>query len=144
MEWTQSWKSFYVGKLVWSAFVRPGHPLVLKSKHGVLHMEDLNASEFIAPCYWLGTDIKEGEDGYPIPLSRRNVVTYAQSAITALEIARVTDAVVFAPNIVSKQQAELGLLSRLHVEGTEDCFQKVFLSNKLKERFLKEMQKVLE
>ena len=148
MDWTQAWESTYVGNLKWSAYVRQGHPL---QKMSGLCLEDLADSEFIGPCYWMGTEIKEGDDGFPIPLRVRKVKVYTQSAIAAIELARYSDHIVFAPNVITKKQAEIGQLAQLKIEGTSECFQKVYLSVRtdavpkwFKEQLMDGMKRLLE
>jgi DNA-binding transcriptional LysR family regulator len=151
VEWTKTWESYFVGNLRWSAYVRPDHGLLKRSKVHQLKPEDLLDSDFVGPCYWLGADIQEGNDGFPLPLRQRRIVAQVQSAITAIELARTSDAIVFVPNIVSAQYEQKGLLARLNVADTEDCFQPVYLSVRtdvvtkwLVERIMEKMREALE
>jgi DNA-binding transcriptional LysR family regulator len=151
VEWTKTWESYFVGNLRWSAFVRPEHGLLKRSKVRQLKPEDLLDSDFVGPCYWLGADIEEGNDGFPLPLRQRRIAVQVQSAITAIELARTSDAIVFVPNIVSAQYEQKGMLARLNVADTENCFQPVYLSVRtdvvtkwLVERIMEKMREALE
>jgi DNA-binding transcriptional LysR family regulator len=148
MDWTQAWESTFVGRLRWSLFVRKDHEL---QKLPSLALEDLQDRDFVGPCYWMGNEIKEGDDGFPIPLRMRKVTVFSQSAMSAIELARHSDAIVFAPNIITQKRAEMDELCQLKVTGTEDCFQKVFLSVRtdavpkvFMEQLIVEMKAVLE
>jgi DNA-binding transcriptional LysR family regulator len=147
MEWTAAWESFHAGKLLWEAYVRMGHPLL---KQGPVSLEALMDWEFVAPSYWVGSEIREGDDGFPIPLRSRKIRVYCQSAMAALEVARTSDAIVFAPKVLNDLQLKSGQLSRLLLIGTEKCFQDVYVSvrtdvvpKSLKDAFVSTLQKML-
>jgi DNA-binding transcriptional LysR family regulator len=130
VEWTKSWESYFVGNLRWGAFVRPGHPLLSQYASGSegIQPEELIDAEFVGPCYWMGSEIQEGDDGFPLPLRKRHIGVQVQSAMTGIELARTSDAVVFVPNIVSSQFVHHGMIARLPIGNTEKCFQPVYLS----------------
>jgi DNA-binding transcriptional LysR family regulator len=125
MDWTSAWHTEYVGNLYWNLFVRDSHPII--KKHN-LKIEDFSDLEFIAPSYWMGAEIKDGEDGFPIPIKNRIVKFYCQSAMNGLEIARHTNYVLFAPAILTEHQAKMDKLKILQLPGTENCYQKVHLA----------------
>ena len=125
MEWTSAWITREVGTMTWAPFVRNSHPLAQKQQ---VTLEDLRQSAFVAPAYWLGNEVRPGEDGFPIPINSRMLGMECQNALVAVQVAAVTDSVAFLPRIVAQPLVRTGQLRRLHLEDSVERQQKVYLA----------------
>lgn len=143
MEWSSTWQSSLAGTLQWAAYVRPGHPQFSKTPHRRLTIADVAQCPFVVPAYWVGTELRSGDDRFPLPTRQRLISGYAQSAMTAVEMARSSDSIVFAPSVVANEVHRLGLLQRLNLEGMEERSQEIYFSYRTDVMSLRERDVIL-
>lgn len=81
----------------------------------------LSDATFIAPIYGHEGEVIAGEDGCPLPISRRRVGHQTQTLALALELAARGDQVVYGPALSARTHVERGRLVEIPVAGWDSA-----------------------
>ena len=111
----ESWVSTQVGAMRRSCFATPA--LAAKLGPPPISLETIRATPFVLPVYNANGVYVPVDDGCPLPASQRTAGHEAQTMALALEIASVTDQVVFGPMMAAYAYLAEGRMVELEVEG---------------------------
>ena len=95
---TMSWSTFEIGEITWKLFARKNHPL--NSNESITNILKY---PFIGPGYWTGQKVSMGDDGFPIPWQNRIKGHEVQTAMTAFNVLKNTDQLVYLPVLLSQE-----------------------------------------
>lgn len=114
IEWPGTWHQEKVGDSNWNLCCRKGHPLLSRKN---LQLKDVLQFPFVIPSYWTQEGFALGNDGCPIPLSKRIKGDETATAEAAMAIVRRTDQIAYLPDILIRNYEELGEVQTLKVKG---------------------------
>ena len=117
------WRSEKVGELVWSLYVRQGHPIA-----AVVQASELAAYDFTFATYWDGTSVVRGEDFSPIKGRERRFGYGIQTAHTAIEVALASDHIVNVPRPLARPFVERQELREVTVRSGHPQSHEVYLA----------------
>lgn len=115
IEWPGTWHQQKVGEVSWNLCCRKGHPLLTKKN---LQLKDVLQFPFVIPSYWTQEGFALGNDGCPIPLSKRIKGDETATAEAAMAIIRRTDQVSYLPDILIRNYEDLGEVKTLRIKGS--------------------------
>jgi DNA-binding transcriptional LysR family regulator len=112
----QGWSARRVGTIRSALYASP--ETAASFGHRLLTTEDVSRLRFVGPISLSESgELVAGDDGCPIPLSRRRIGHETQTISSALEIAALTNQVVFGPELAARHHVEAGRLVEVPVEG---------------------------
>lgn len=110
-----TWNHMHVGEVRKALFARPAFVQTLGA--APLTPERLREVPFICPIYHRDGQFVLVDDDCPLPLNERRIGHQTQTIGLALELATLSDQVVFGPAIAAKRHVKSGALIELRVEG---------------------------
>lgn len=124
IDWPQTWRSELVGKIRWSLCCRSGHEL-LKRK---ISNENILEYPFTTPTYWTPEGLSSGNDGCPVPLTRRKQGHETSTAEAAIALVRKTNDLAFLPDILIEPYVKSGEVEKIHVRSWKDVSKSLYVS----------------
>ena len=112
LDLSRYWKEVYIGDLNWNLYGKKNHPL----KHGA-SQRDLALYRIMRAAYWDGQTIVNGEDLIPLADSFKRPGFQIQTALTAIELAKVTNQLAFIPSLAARSSLISGEITEIEVEG---------------------------
>ena len=110
-----SWVSTQVGEMRRSCFGSPA--FAAKLGRAPVPLATIQATPFVLPVYNANGVYVPVDDGCPLPASQRTAGHEAQTMALALEIASVTDQLVFGPLMAAHPYIRDGRIVEISVEG---------------------------
>jgi len=142
--WPSSWVRLKAGSMRKALYTTPERARQLG--RAPVDPERLRNESFVLPIYSYQGDIFDGDDGCPLPRSERRVVYETQTALLAMELARVADQLCFAPSILSTYWVSRGYLVEVPVQGW-DVRESLYLlchAERVKQREQRAIREALE
>lgn len=125
LDWPKTWTSQSVGVIRWKLCCRDQHPALKR-----LSLDEVMKFPFIFPVYWTSEGIAYGSDHFPLESKKRIRGIETTTAVSAVEIIRLTDQIGFVPEIVARPYLESGALKVIDLPELKEVKQKVYLSVK--------------
>jgi DNA-binding transcriptional LysR family regulator len=113
--WPESWAKVRVGQLRKGLFASPAAARALAPVP--VAPERLHEAVFIAPTYSYHGQLVPGDDGCPLHYGERRMGHSTQTLALALEVARRSEQLVFAPVLMAQPFVERGELVEVPVRG---------------------------
>jgi DNA-binding transcriptional LysR family regulator len=126
LDLSRYWKEVYIGDLTWNLYGKKNHPL----KHGAT-AEDLSRFRVMRAAYWDGQTIVNGEDLLPISDQINRPGFQIQTALTAIELAKVTNQLAFIPSLAARSALVSSEITEVEVEGLKPVKRPLFLWAKM-------------
>jgi len=115
--WPGTWHQEKLGDVGWSLCCSLKHPLA--DKKSITEREALKW-KFVMPSYWTQEGFALGNDGCPIPMSKRLKGHETSTAEGGMAIVLNTNQIGYLPNILIRSFEESGEVHRLEVRGWEE------------------------
>lgn len=123
--WPETWSLSYMGAIRRGLFCAPGRAVQLGRQP--IDPASLRSAPFITPIYSYRGQLVAGDDGCPLPPAERKIGGETEAVSLALELARRSDQLVFAPALAARPWVERGQLVELKVE-TWDVVEPLYLA----------------
>lgn len=112
------WSAEVVGEVESGLFATPALAKRLRAgANGPLSEQALDGVPFVVPLHFREGQFTSVEDGCPLPRSRRRIGHQVQTIAVALEIAKVSEQLVFGPLPIAERYVRDGDLERVEIEG---------------------------
>lgn len=112
------WSAEVVGEVESGLFATPALAARLRAgARGPLPERVLEGVPFVVPLHFREGQFTAVDDGCPVPRSRRRIGHQVQTIAVALEIAKVSEQLVFGPLPIAERYVRDGELERVEVEG---------------------------
>ena len=126
LDLSRYWKEIYIGELNWYLYGKKNHPL----KHGASQQE-LAQFRIMRAAYWDGETIVSGEDLVPVADAFKRPGFQIQTALTAIELAKVTNQLAFIPSLAARAALVAGEITEIQVEGFKPVRRPLYLWAKM-------------
>lgn len=125
LNWPKTWYSEKMGNVRWGLYAKADHSL-----DGTVNQTEVLRFPFVYPAYWSGNGIQLGEDGCPVPYSKRIKGHETATAQAALQILAQTQQLAFLPDLLASSYIDLGLIKPLSVKGWKEVSKPLYFSVK--------------
>lgn len=125
LEWTRMWSSEFVGNMKWGLYAGLNHPL--RSQFEVLSTHVLRYP-FVMPSQWTQQGFLRGDDFCPSPWELRIPGYESSTGESALEIASMTNQLVFVPAILASRFVKMNMIEEVVVADWPKIQKPMFLT----------------
>lgn len=125
MDWPKTWTAEKVGQLHWVLCARKNHPGLSE-----INLKSLLKYPFVYPIYWTPEGITSGKDHFPKTSIPRVRGIETATAVSAVEIVRLTNHLGFLPEILVDPLCRTGQLVKVELPQLKSVSQSVFITVK--------------